>query len=560
MKHHTYLIQDYILKTLQVALLEIADNNENQEIEDKFPIEVTATKQISHGDYSTNIAMILAKKLKKNPREIASEIINSINQDPTFDKIEIAGAGFINFTLSDKARSEYLSHVLEAQDKWGWIKNNSPKNINVEFVSVNPNGPVTIGSGRGAAFGDSLCRTLTAAGENVHREFYINDSMNSEQMRLFAESVRHYTSLEFGIESTFPEKGYKGDYVSYIGKEIADTFGKESLEKDISWFQEESQTRMIEWQKRDLEKFGVKFNTWFSEQSLHDNGKVEACLEELKKKDLTYEKDGATWLKSTQFGDDKDRVLVRSNDRKTYVTSDTAYHQSKFERGADVVIDILGPDHHGYIGRMNAVIQALGKSLDVFDIIIYQVVRFVKNGESVPMRKRDGTIYELGNLTDEIGVDNTRFFFLMRSHDTHLDFDIELAVRESDENPVFYTQYAHARICSILKKAEEQNLFPNPENMHLLNHEAEKMLVKSIFELPNIIQLAASDYGVHRFAHYSIELARLFHSFYDKCKVVQPEFEELTSARLALCQATMYTLQSAFWLLGVSAPQRMYRK
>ncbi len=551
------MTQNYILHQVKNAISSY-QQEENMEVDIPISnIEVNATKQLAHGDYSTNAAMVLSKSFKTNPRVLAEKLVRYLKQDQTFASVDIAGPGFINFKLSSNVISNAIQDILCKKEKWAWIQKENSRNIHVEFVSVNPNGPVTIGSGRGAAYGDTLCRTLTASGEKVHREFYINDSTNSEQMRLFAESVKHHALKHLGIDTVFPEKGYKGDYVTFIGETIAKAHPDTLKQASIQWIQIEAQKLMIEWQKKDLSHFGVEFDTWFSEQSLHDTHQVQSCLDELKANGLAYEKDSALWLESTRFQDDKDRVLIRGDGRTTYVSSDAAYHKNKYQRGTDLVIDILGPDHHGYIGRMNAVIQALGKSLDQFKIIIYQVVRFVKNGNSVPMRKRDGTIYELGNFTTDIGVDNARFFFLMRSHDTHLDFDIDLAVKQSDENPVYYVQYAHARICSILEKAKILEDPSNEVHADLLTTDSEKNLIKAILELPVIIQQASEDYGVHRFAHYSIELARLFHSFYDKCKVIQEDEKELTIARIHLCKAVMYTFRSVFWILGISSPKHM---
>ena len=527
--------------------------------QDYEEIEMTESKSALHGDYACNFALMAAKKAEMNPRELGFLIQKKLAQNPAFEKVEIAGPGFINLTVSLTFLMDQIQQASKPGLPFGWSKQTQPKNINVEFVSVNPNGPITVGSGRGAAFGDTLCRVLEAAGHRVHREFYINDSLNSLQMDLFAESVIYYIYEALGQPSTFPENGYKGEYVSRIAKRILqETQDLETLQ-NILWVRNRAETYMIDSQKKALESFGVKFDTWFSEQELHDSGEVENCLKLLDERGVTEHKEDALWLKSSLFGDDKDRVLIRKGGAPTYITSDITYHKNKFERGFDELIDILGPDHHGYIGRMKAGIEALGYAPDRLKVIIFQIVRFLKDGKPAPMRKRDGNIYELEELIQEIGADVTRFFYLMRSHDTSMDFDIDLAVKHSDENPVFYTQYAHARICSILNKAKEEDLQPSYAHLERLTHPSERDLIKKILDLPHEIQRSAADYSVHRLTHYAIELAREFHHFYDACKVIQKDQSELSSARLYLCELTKKGLKSTFDLLGISAPEKMER-
>ncbi|HVL39031.1 MAG TPA: arginine--tRNA ligase, partial [Fimbriimonadaceae bacterium] len=712
--------------------------------------------------------------------------------------VDIAGPGFLNFRLRPEAVAAYVAEVLRVRRGLANTQHSTlnPQKINVEFVSVNPNGPITVGSGRGAAFGDTLCRVLAAAGHQVHREYYINDGVNSEQMRLFAESVRAYV-----MSVAPPDKGYKGEYVQQVASRLAalalipgtvgdvpvydltedamslrqsildqlvrsakernaprirltravdsssiyldqellgsipfehadaivksflgyGTYAEVMAGKDIAvrlrtaegdiaclarharwkegeaeivldfeksepglpWFQSQSQQLMLERQRSDLAAFGVAFDTWFSEQSLHDSGAVQRQLDELKAKGVADEKperrvlklakkgvieeveiqeqpveddEGGTsvpdvvssgvppeagqprdeaanlgrdgqatlWLRSTKFGDDMDRVLRRKDGRLTYIASDVAYHRDKLTdesgtRGTgevDKMITILGPDHHGYIGRLTAVVAALlesepprpsggeragGEGLTALEaklyrspeerdaclaaleeakrrleVVIFQIVRFMKDGKPAPMRKRDGNIYELRDLIDELGAaqapdapkeeqqrigrDVARFFYLMRSHDTHMDFDIDLATKQSDENPVFYVQYAHARISSVLRKAEEAGFRHGDQDLGLLNHPREQALIKKILDLPYEVERCAADYGVHRLTTYAVDLARTFHHFYDACRVIQPDQSELTQARLALCKAAQIALQTTLEdLLGVSAPERMER-
>lgn len=542
-------------------------------------VEVQDTKSPEHGDYATNVALTLAKSLGKNPRDVASQLVKALESDQDFMNVEVAGPGFINFRLQPEAMSKQIRTIIADGPKFGTTKPaEKPPRVNLEFVSVNPNGPITVGSGRGAAFGDTLARVMTATQVELTKEFYINDGVNSEQMRLFAESVRHYYYTHLKRESAFPESGYKGDYVSEIADVLLAKYGETAGDKDVEWFQRESQELMIERHRADLEAFGVTFDIWFSEQSLHDGGQVQQCLEKLKADGNAVERDGALWLESTKFGDDKDRVLVREDGRPTYIASDVAYHEDKFERGAERLIDVWGPDHHGYIARMSAAIQALGHPKDSFEAIIFQIVRFVRDGEAVPMRKRDGNIYSLRDLIDElgkniapdadkdeqtrIGRDVARFFYLMRSFETHMDFDIGLATKQTDENPVFYVQYAHARICSIIRKANDEGLkYKNLDEVDFgkLVHDRELSLIKKLCDFPNEVARCAQDYGVHRLATYAVELARTFHHFYDACHVLQSDDVPLTHARLALCEATRIGLANVLDLLGVSAPMRMDR-
>ncbi|MCW5942316.1 MAG: arginine--tRNA ligase [Fimbriimonadaceae bacterium] len=601
------------------------------------PIEIAEPSNPEHGDYACNYALAAAKGVGKAPRAVAEALAMQLASEPDLAGVEVAGPGFLNLRVSASVVAEAVAEVLAKGEGYVRLNSDAPKRINVEFVSVNPNGPITIGSGRGAAFGSTVCNVLLAAGHTVHREYYINDGVNSEQMRLFAESVRH-----FCVGTPFPEGGYRGDYVSEVASRIVRRDGDAET---VDRFQTAAQEIMLAKQRDDLAAFGVTFDTWFSEQSLHDNGKVESAIEALtangsaderpwraklklakkgviegveieeqpKDEDDVAEGQSKTlWLRSTKFGDDQDRVLRRKDGRLTYIASDVAYHDDKFSRpeNADKLMTILGPDHHGYIGRLTAVVAALrageaaegsGEPLSEIEaklfaspaerdlcaaalerarkrleVVIFQIVRFLKDGKPSPMRKRDGNIYALIDLIKEIGEqaapdapepeklrigrDVARFFYLMRSHDTHMDFDLDLASRQSDENPVYYAQYAHARICSLLEKAREAGFSVRlgaVPDYALLNDAREIALVKKIADLPNDVRRTAEDYGVHRLATYCTELARAYHAFYDVCRVLQPEQPELTRARLGLCEATRTALRAAFGLIGISAPERM---
>ncbi|HWD40558.1 MAG TPA: arginine--tRNA ligase, partial [Fimbriimonas sp.] len=560
------------------------------------PLEVSDTKTPEHGDFACNFALVATKKAGMPPRAIGEMLRGQLlSNSEIFREIDLAGPGFLNLKLKPEAISQYVPRVLAAGDDLGKTDLGHGEKWNVEFVSVNPNGPITVGSGRGAAFGDALCRVLDAAGYCVGREYYINDGLNSQQMRLFAQSVRHYYREALGLPTEFPEKGYRGEYVADVSRALLDRAGQSHGDEPTDWFQKASQDLMIDRQRGDLEAARVVFDTWFSEQSMHDSGHVAQQIDRLKEKGEAYygvrpegvETDAdeqeevsvgkeALWLRSSSYGDDKDRVLVRSDGRPAYIAADVAYLQNKFDRGFQKLKLILGPDHHGYIGRMYAACRSLGHTAGhegEFEIIIYQVVRFVKDGKPAPMRKRDGNIYELRDLISElgaasapdaplaeqmrIGADVTRFFYLMRSHETHMDFDIDLATKQSDENPVFYAQYAHARICSVLSKAAEAGITPGADNYSLLTHERELGLIKKILDLPFEVGRCVADYGVHRLTTYATELARTYHHFYDQCRVIQPEEPELTKARVSLCEAARIGLAATFSLLGISAPERM---
>jgi arginyl-tRNA synthetase len=558
-------------------------------------IEVSDTKTPDHGDYACNFAMVATKLAGIPPRQIGELLKSELESVSILQSVELAGPGFLNLRLKPTAISQYIPYILEQGAALSRVNAGKGERVNVEFVSVNPNGPITIGSGRGAAFGDTLARVLDAAGYEAYREYYINDGVNSEQMRLFAESVRHYYRESLGLSTDFPEKGYKGEYVADVAKAVAAQEGPDHVDEPTGWFQSISQEQMIERQRSDLKTFRVCFDRWFSEQSLHNAGKVFRALESLEAKGNAYrsarradeeedpdaapvttESSEALWLRSTAFGDDKDRVLVRGDGRPAYIAADVAYLQDKLDRGFTKLKMILGPDHHGYIGRLYAVAQSLDHTVGrdgEFEIVIYQIVRFVKDGKPAPMRKRDGNIYELRDLIEElgatslpdgpkeeqlrIGADVARFFFLMRSHETHMDFDIDLATKQSDENPVFYAQYAHARISSVIAKAAEAGLTADSSLSAHLIHPTEMALIKKILDLPFEVERCALDYGVHRLATFATELARTYHHFYDACRVIQTEQPELSKARLALCQAAKIGLAATFELLGVSAPESM---
>jgi arginyl-tRNA synthetase len=506
------------------------------------------------GDYSSNAAMLLARHLSDNPRTVAERLRERLEADadlaPNLERIEVAGPGFVNFFLADSWYLRALSDLAEVGEDLGPAPTETPEKVLVEFVSANPTGPIHVGTGRHAAYGDSLVRLLQAAGHEVQREYYINDA--GSQIDRFAESI---AARMQGEEP--PEDGYAGDYVT----EIAEQLQGEGLDPADH---ETVKRRGIELMLKDVEgtlkRFGVHFDTWFSEQSLYEKGEVDEALAELEKRGHTYRSEGALWLRTTDFGDDKDRVLIRSNGEATYFMPDIAYHWDKLQRGFDRLIDILGADHHGYVGRIRAGIEALGGNPDAFEVPIMSLVHVVEGGERVQMSKRTGDFITLDELLDDIGVDACRWFMLWRSYETMVDLDLELARRQSSENPVYYVQYAHARIASILRKAADEGSeaggFAAAEKRAPLE-ESEKVLIKRLLEFPEEVRQAAARRAPHRICAYSSAVAADFHAFYRDCQVVGAEGEGVEASRLALCLATKRTIAAGLGLLGISAPERM---
>jgi arginyl-tRNA synthetase len=502
------------------------------------------------GDYSSNVAMLLAGSLGDNPRAVAERLRGQLEGDsdlaPNLERIEVAGPGFVNFFLADSWYLRALAGLLEPGAALGESDAESPEKVLVEFVSANPTGPIHVGTGRNAAYGDSLVRLLEAAGHAVEREYYVNDG--GSQIGRFAESI---AARMRGEEP--PEEGYAGAYVTAIAERLqadgVDPGDRETLEaRGIE--------EVLKEVRETLERFGVRFDTWFSERSLYGKGEVESALAELEKRGHTYRHEDALWLRTTEFGDDKDRVLIRSNGEATYLTPDIAYHWDKLQRGFDRLVDVLGADHHGYVARMRAAIEALGADPARFEALMMSLVHVVEDGERVQMSKRTGDFVTLDELMDDIGVDATRWFMLWRSHETTVDLDLELARRQSSENPVYYVQYAHARIASILRKAGE-GAEPAVASGRSPLEESEKVLIKRLLEFPEEVRVAAARRAPHRICAYSTAVAADFHAFYRDCQVVGAEGEGVEGSRLALCLAAKQTIAAALGLLGISAPERM---
>ncbi len=519
-------------------------------------LEVPPQKEF--GDFATNFAMQSARSLKCNPRIVAQAVID--NLDCAYvEKAEIAGPGFINFYLKDNWLSDMFANIVKAGENYGNLKAPTDEKIQIEYVSANPTGPLHVGHGRGAAVGSALANLMKAAGYDVTREYYINDAGN--QINNLAASVNARYLEAFDIDVEFPENGYHGHDIIETAERIKRIYGDKFLhmdeEKRIEEFRTIALKEKLAALKEDLEAFNVTYDVWFSEQTLHDGNKIKEACDYLTERGYMYEKDGALWLKATEHGDDKDRVVIRDNGVPTYFAADIAYHRNKFERGFDRVINLWGADHHGYIARMKAAVGALGYNPDQLEILILQMVSLYRNGELVKMSKRTGQSVTLNELIEEVGTDAARFFFVMRSIDSQLDFDLTLATEKSNENPVYYIQYAHARICSIFRQLKEAGI-EEAENADysLLAEPTETELIKKLGEYPELIASAAKERAVHRVAHYVHDLAGLFHSFYNQCRILGVD-PELQQARIKLVKATQHVLRHALNILGVSAPERM---
>lgn len=528
----------------------------------QFNIEKPANKD--NGDYSTNVAMAGARAFKKAPRMIAEAIASCIDLDGTaFERVEIAGPGFMNFFLSQQFYSNVLKDVFSCGKDYGKSDYGQGKRVLVEFVSANPTGPMHIGNARGGAIGDCLASVLDWAGFSVNREFYVNDAGN--QIEKFATSleVRYLQHYDPSIE--LPEDAYHGQDIV----EHAENFIKEYGDKYVNADSKERRKALVDFAlpkniaglEKDLGRYRITYDKWFRESTLHNDGSVQRVIDALKEKGVTYEQDGALWFKASEYGNDKDIVLVRANGLPTYIVPDIAYHYNKLvTRGYDKAIDVLGADHHGYVPRMKAALTALGLDASRLDCVIMQMVRLVREGETIKLSKRSGKAITLNTLIDEVPLDAARFFFNLREPNSHFDFDLELAAKQSSENPVYYVQYAHARICSIIKKAQEQGVelkTPSDDELALLNSKEEKDLIRHLSLLTDEIVSAAKSYDPAKITHYVIELATLFHKFYNAQRVMLDDNEGLMQARLFLCKAVKDTIYNILTMLKITAPEVM---
>jgi len=538
----------------------------------KVEISITPPKVEEYGDFSSQIALVLASMVGMSPRKIAEEIISRITnyEKSGIESIEIAGPGFINFKISNLKHLEILDEISDAGKSFGQIDVGKNRRVQLEFVSANPTGPLHIGHGRGAVYGDVLANIMDAAGYNVSKEYYVNDA--GGQIRTLGRSVMLRVMQMNGMDVDFPNECYQGNYISEIAKRLKSKMGEKLLsmpeESAVGLCSKYAADEILNWIKDDLSKLGIEHDVYFYEKNLHEGAKIEGAIDFLRKNDYIYEKDGAIWFKSSKFGDDKDRVLKKADGSLTYFAADIAYHKDKYDRGFDRVIDVWGADHGGYVARIKASIEAMGYDSNNFDAVLIQLVSLIKSGQSVSMSTRAGMYETLESVLNDVGADVCRYFFLMRSHNAHLDFDLDLAKKESPDNPVFYIQYAHARICSIFQKASESGVtIPKrgEVDMGLLNLPEETKLAKKMLSFTDIIAECAESLEPHRLAFYVLDLARAFQSYYSKGKHdaryrVLSDDKKLTASKLYLLKNILIVLQNSLRILGISAPERMARQ
>lgn len=545
----------------QTLVEEIEASIKKAELASDIPeIKIEIPKDVKNGDYSTNIAMVLTKIAKRNPREIAQAIVDHLDASKAHvKKVDIAGPGFINFYLDNQYLTDIIPEAIQKGDQFGKAEASKNKNILLEYVSANPTGDLHIGHARNAAVGDTLANILIAAGYHVTREYYINDAGN--QISNLARSIETRFFEALGDDShEMPEDGYNGKDIVEIGKDLADKHPEikdYSDDERLKTFRQLGVDYEMSKLNKDLSDFNTHFDNWFSETSLYEKGEIKEVLAKMNELGYTYEADGATWLRTSDFKDDKDRVLIKKDGNYTYFLPDIAYHFDKVQRGNDILIDLMGADHHGYINRLKASLETFGVDSDRLEIQIMQMVRLMQNGEEVKMSKRTGNAITLREIMDEVGVDAARYFLTMRSPDTHFDFDMELAKEQSQDNPVYYAQYGHARICSILKQAKEQGIEISTDvDFSKITNDKAIELLKKVAEFEPTIESAADSRAPHRMTNYIQDLASHFHKFYNAEKVLTDDIEK-TKAHIALVEAVRITLNNALALVGVSAPETM---
>jgi len=550
------------IKEIIKCSLEKAKDSGELQLSNVPDVVIETPKDEKMGDFATNVAMTLARNERKNPKVIAEIIHRNIDEGiDGLDSVEIAGPGFLNIKMLPSFFLRRLIDAVQEQHNFGSSDVGQGSKILIEFVSANPTGPLHIGHGRGAAVGDALARILKKAGYDLSTEYYVNDVGN--QMNVLGRStwLRYLELLGKGEE--FPENHYRGEYIKDIAQIAIDQHGNEFLDKSeeecVPFFKELAKNNILEGIKKDLCEFRVTFDGWFSEQSLYNDNEVEDAIEWLRDKGHVYDKEGAVWLKSSVFNDDKDRVIIKQTGEKTYFCSDIAYHQNKIKRGFKKLINLMGADHHGYVPRMEAVLQAMGYDKSIFKILLIQFVSLLRGGEKVSMSTRSGEFETLSDVVNEVGVDAARYYFLMRSSEAHLDFDLELAKQETPENPVFYIQYAHARICSIFRGAEEKGIsISSNGNIDLspLVEEEEISITKAILAFPEVVEKSAMALEVHRISHYLLDLVSRFHGYYSRHRVISDDIL-LTQARLYLLDGLRITIRNGFDLMGISVPEKM---
>ncbi|MFW6149653.1 MAG: arginine--tRNA ligase [Atribacterota bacterium] len=557
-------VNEKLKQIIEKAIKKIT-NDTSFDLKNTPAIILTTPKNPEHGHLSTNIALQLSGIIQKESREIANQIAREIenNSKGLTSRVEVAGPGFINFYLKTNVLHQVLNEIMMKKEQFGHSDLGKREKIMIEFVSVNPTGPLHVGHGKCAAVGDSLAKILKAAGYQVATEYYINDY--GKQMDILGESVLARYRHLLGEEIEFPENGYQGDYIVVLAREIIEKYQQQFKGKNdqetIIFFKDYAHKRILQDIRDDLTVFGVEFDYWYSEQSLYADNKVQPVIDRLRNEGYIYSRDGALWLRAAEFGDEKDRVVIRDNGEPTYFASDIAYHDDKFKRGFKTLIDIWGADHHGYIKRMKAAIQALGYKVDSFQVLLVQFVTLVREGKVVGMSTRGGRFVTLKDLLKEVGKDVTRYFFLMHSHDSHTEFDLDIAKSQSMENPVFYIQYAYARICSIIEKGKAHNIVLDDKtagqiDLELLNKKEELELIKKLANFRKVIERSALNWKPYFIANYLHDLAAAFHKYYTGYKVIGKD-KKLSEARLYLLCSIKIVLENALILLGIQAPEKM---
>ncbi len=544
-----------LISALETALDKVLAD-QGQDIE-KPEIEVEVPREKEHGDYATNLAMVMAGRMSTNPRKLAEDLVEAFDFD-LVSELEIAGPGFINFYLENDWLYQTVEQVIDAGGNYGQTDKGQGEKVQIEFVSTNPTGPLHVGHSRGAVVGDVLANILEEVNYEVFREYLINDAGN--QMDLLGESTYlRYREL-FGKDIEMPENSYQGNYIIEVAEDLKAEHGEKLMEIDeeeaLIIAREKAYDYLLSNIKEDLAEFRIEFDNWFSERTLHEENKIEEVIELLREKGYIYDENGAVWFASSEFGDDKDRVAIKSDGSPTYMAADMAYHYDKLERGFDHLINVWGADHHGYIDRMKAVIEAFGCDRDTLEIIVVQIVTLLRDGKKVPMSKRAGDFVTMREVMEEVGRDAARYFYTMRSTDSHFDFDLDLAKKESTDNPVYYIQYANARIHSILDNAGDLGADLKESDLSLLEDESEVDLMKRIARYPDQLELAADRRAPHMIANYAHELAGAFHGFYNRCRVITDD-KDLSLARLQLVRAAKVVLENVLRVLGVSAPEEM---
>ncbi|MEX0723049.1 MAG: arginine--tRNA ligase [Gracilimonas sp.] len=542
-------MKEYLVEIIAEALKQF-------ELKESPEIQIEEPNHPDHGDASSNIAMMLARPLKNNPRAIAQQIVDGLEYDENkISAVEIAGPGFINFRFADDYLFESLGEILNLGEAFGQTDTNKGKRVLIEFVSANPTGPLTVGHGRNAVLGDTVARLLEWTGAEVEREYYFNDA--GRQMRVLGESVQaRYLEL-LGREAEFPEGGYEGEYIRDIAKALVDEKGEDLVDsKDEKPFKEKAEEEIFADISGTLERMKIKMDSFFNEHSLYEKGKIDETIEKLREKNLVYDKEGAVWFKTTEFGKEQDTVLVKSTGEPTYRLPDIAYHANKLDRGFDLCIDVFGADHIATYPDVLNGIKSLGYDPEKVDVVVYQFVTLVKDGKPFKMSTRKANFVTLDDLMDEVGADVTRFFFLMRSPNTHLEFDIAQAKEAGEKNPVFYLQYAHARISSILRKVTDEYDFSGSADLSVLDHESEIRLIKTMLKFPETVASAARSREPHHVVNFLNELASAFTSFYHDCRILG-EDEKLAQARMELAKATAQVLRNGLGILGITAPEQM---